>query len=139
MLLDPIILTEVLDKHVKFGVNSVIDSTDYFLEYSQMITLDGNNQLHNELISQINTQCTNNQTPKPNWTKVKYLILVFLRAHDSNLQESLIRAYVEQSPPNNTDETFGNGLVVSVDANEEVMKIIHKPKRTKGKVSNSLG
>jgi len=123
-----IVLTERPGNHVSFDLAS--SSFEYILEYSITLKLQFGNTLHAELQSQINTVYSDT-----NWSGIEYLTMVFLRNEKpTNLPEPLLRLFSIE--PDEGEEVIPNGLVVTMDP---YMKVLHKPKRTTGKVSNTLG
>lgn len=123
-----IVLTESPGNHVRF--NLVESSFEYIMEYSITLKLQFGDTLHAELQRRINSDHSDT-----NWSGIEYLTMVFLRKEKpTNLPEPLLRLF---SIDTDEDEAVvSNGLIVSMDPN---MKVLHKPKRTSGKVSNTLG
>jgi len=135
MLEDKIILNEVPNKYIQFELDS--SEGDYIMEYSLTLKLDELADLGIELIKHIQAADTTNPT---SWSGVEFLTLIFIKSKEPrNLPEPLLRlGNLNIAIPNNNPPK-GNGMAVTIHADHPNMMILHKPKRTKGKVSNSLG
>lgn len=131
-LQDHIVLKENFqNKNVKFELQS--GAGDFFFEYSLTIDYDKTNPtpLQLALKNHINLQSATD------WTGIEFLTMVFLLEQEpSNIPEPLYKLF-SKSSCTETDLVCRNGLVVTMDPFN--MMLLHKPKRTSGKVSNKLG
>lgn len=124
--MDAIILIENPGHHVQIKLENT--EPEHIMEYSITLKIIPGDRVQNELINQINQIY-----PTTNWTDIKFLTLVFLvQKAPTNLPDPLLRLYSLEPD----EEVLGNGIVVTMNPD---MNILHKPKRTKGKVSNTLG
>jgi len=120
---------ETTDKNVQFKIDPIA-APFYKVEYSLTIEVDNTNPIHNALIEKVNDKTLTDD--------VEFIALVFLTelltvpsgpAKNPNPIHPINYMYSK-------NPTDSNGLIISMT---EEMSFIHKPRRTKGKVSNSLG
>lgn len=132
----PIILIESDQRYVTLTLDQTVP--EQYITYSTTVTIDFNNSLHNQLIGLINAS---NQTGDPNPvfvdpTKDKYISIVFLDVVTDESQTFLSKEIRGLFSTPHTGTGFG---IVMVFDNNGHLELKYKPKRTTGKVSNTLG
>lgn len=101
---------------------------EYVLDYNINLEYDSSNSLHENIKTAINDKY---HLSTDEWKDIEIISLVILREDDTtNLPDPIIGLLRLDNG------LTSNCLVVTMD---EQLNILHKPKRTTGKVSNTLG
>lgn len=134
----PIKLTnEIPGKFIHFELDP--NSPAYEAIYTTTITINPFNDTHRALISQINSFDPTDTNIVD--SSVKYIGMVFVKLSEKEPSEILpveIRGLKYLSDFGGNDPQTDRGVVITV-ADGSILQLLHKPKRTKGKVSNTLG
>ena len=131
----PILLSKqvVGTDNIHFKLDATV--TAHRVLYSNTVDIDSRNAQHNLLIDKINS--FDPMDSKIVDSTVQFISLVVLEtcsAAPGSVQEIEIRGLKHASD----DETTGGCIVVTI-ADNGILKLLHKPKRTKGKVTNVMG
>jgi hypothetical protein len=152
-MISPILLWETKGQYVSFNLDTSVQQ--HFVLYSETFTIDWNNPTHIELIRLIDEfePLANRDefTVKVRKGSDKFISVIFVDrvvdSKDYNLPINIrgLLSIDPDSPPYpdplpipDPNPIVGHCIVITVSA-RNFLQILHKPKRTQGKVSNKLG
>lgn len=139
MAISPIQLTqEMSGNYIHFHLDNSVSA--HKAVFSTTVTINPFDPFHKELITKINS--FDPADPNIVDSNVKFLSIITVAldstSNPGSVPPSEIRGlrYLEDIPPG---ENPSNLAVVLTIKDGTILQLLHKPKRTKGKVSNTLG